>query len=160
MYPSRFLPAALLLAVGTSAAIAQEQPRNNLYFELGGNGLFSSINYERQLTTTPGLQVRAGVGFYSEKGLYLTVPVGINYLFPLNDKRSFVDAGLGATWAIDEGRLSTKDRASTESFFNIIPSVGYRRHAANNLMWRISVGPVINNTAFTPWAGVSIGKRF
>ncbi|WP_247237316.1 hypothetical protein [Telluribacter sp. SYSU D00476] len=157
------LPAIVLLLsiFATTAAIAQDQPRNNLYLEVGGNGLFSSVNYERQLTATPGLQVRVGVGIYIERGFYLTVPVGINYLFPLRDKRSFIDAGLGATWAFAEGRLFTNNKALTdERIFNFVPSVGYRRHAAKNLMWKISVTPIINDSAFTPWAGISLGKRF
>ncbi len=29
--------------------------RNDIYLEAGGNGLFGSVNYERQLTNKPGL---------------------------------------------------------------------------------------------------------
>ncbi len=59
--------------------------RNDIYVEAGGNGLFSSVNYERQLTKQPGLGFRLGVGFYSENAFYLTIPVGINYLFKLQN---------------------------------------------------------------------------
>jgi hypothetical protein len=63
--------------------------RNDIYLEAGGNGLFGSVNYERQLTKEPGIGVRIGIGFYTEKAFYLTTPVGINYLFKLKNKRSF-----------------------------------------------------------------------
>ena len=44
--------------------------KNDIYVEAGGNGLFGSINYERQITNAPGLGVRAGIGFYSENAFY------------------------------------------------------------------------------------------
>ena len=71
--------------------------KNDIYLEAGGNGFFASVNYERQLTRQPGLGVRLGVGFYTENAFYLTIPVGINYLFKLNSDKSFIDAGLGVT---------------------------------------------------------------
>ena len=61
--------------------------RNDIYLEAGGNGLFASVNYERQLTKQPGIGFRLGVGFYSENAFYLTIPIGINYLFKLKNKK-------------------------------------------------------------------------
>jgi hypothetical protein len=138
-----------------------EFKRNDLYFEAGGNGLFASVNYERQLTKEPGVGIRVGVGFYTENAFYLTIPVGINYLFPLKNHRSFIDAGLGVTWARIDGKLFASDKYSNgEHFVNFIPSIGYRKHTTKDVMWRISITPVINKDAFTPWLGISIGKRF
>src|SRR5688572_2451148 len=62
--------------------------KNDIYLEAGGNGLLSSVNYERQLTKQPGLGARIGMGFYSENAFYLTIPVGINYLFKLKSEKS------------------------------------------------------------------------
>ena len=135
--------------------------RNDFYLEAGGNGLFASVNYERQLTKEPGVGVRVGVGFYTENAFYLTIPVGINYLFPVKNHRSFIDAGLGLTWARIDGKLFGSDKYSNgEHFVNFIPSIGYRKHTTKDVMWRFSITPVINNDAFTPWLGISIGKRF
>ena len=135
--------------------------KNDIYLEAGGNGLFASVNYERQLTKQPGLGVRLGVGFYTENAFYLTIPVGINYLFKLNSDKSFIDAGLGVTWTRIDGNLfGESENSNGDSFVNFIPSVGYRRHTTKDLMWRISVTPVINNNGFVPWLGLSIGKRF
>jgi hypothetical protein len=134
--------------------------KNDLYIEAGGNGLFGSVNYERQLTNQPGPGVRVGVGFYSEDGFYLTIPVGINYLFKLNNKKAFLDAGLGVTWTRLNGELFGKATTGDDHFVNFIPSIGYRRHTVKNVMWRISVTPVANKYGFVPWLGVSIGKRF
>ncbi|HMK17144.1 MAG TPA: hypothetical protein VK492_03010 [Chitinophagaceae bacterium] len=135
--------------------------RNDIYLEAGGNGLFGSLNYERQLTNQPGIGIRLGVGFYSENAFYLTIPVGINYLFKLKGDKSFIDAGLGATWTRIDGNLfGDSKNPNGENFISFIPSIGYRRHTTQNLMWRISVTPVANKYGLVPWLGLSIGKRF
>jgi hypothetical protein len=135
--------------------------KNDIYLEAGGNGLFASVNYERQLTKEPGLGARFGIGIYSENAFYLTIPVGINYLFKLKNDKSFIDAGLGVTWARIDGKLFSDSKNSNgDHFVNFIPSIGYRRHTAKDLMWRISVTPVANKNTFVPSLGASIGKRF
>ena len=135
--------------------------RNDIYLEAGGNGLFASVNYERQLTKQPGLGFRVGVGFYSEKAFYLTIPVGINYLFKLKNNKSFIDAGLGATWTQIDGNLfGDSNNANGDDFVNFVPSIGYRRHTNKDLMWRISVTPIANKYGLVPWLGLSVGKRF
>lgn len=77
----------ILLFITAVEVSAQNQfKKNTIYAEAGGNGLFGSINYERQLAKEPGFGLRAGVGFYTENAFYLTIPLGINYLFKLNNK--------------------------------------------------------------------------
>jgi hypothetical protein len=135
--------------------------KNDIYLEAGGNGLFGSVNYERQLTKEPGLGVRIGIGFYSENAFYLTIPAGINYLFQLKNAKSFIDAGLGATWTRIDGKLFADSKNSNgDHFVNFVPSIGYRRHTSNNVMWRISITPAANKYGLVPWIGASIGKRF
>lgn len=135
--------------------------KNDIYLEAGGNGLLGSVNYERQLTKQLGLGARVGVGFYSENAFYLTIPVGINYLFRLKSDRSFIDAGLGATWTRIDGKLfSDIENSNPDHFVNFIPSIGFRRHTLKDVMWRISLTPVANKFGFVPWLGASIGKRF
>ena len=107
----------------------QNFKRNDIYLEAGGNGLFASVNYERQLTKQPGIGFRVGIGFYTEDAFYLTIPVGINYLFKLKNNQSFIDAGLGATFTRIDGKLFGDAKNSNgEHFVNFIPSVGYRKH--------------------------------
>ncbi len=135
--------------------------RNDIYLEAGGNGLFGAVNFERQLTKQPGFGARIGVGFYSENAFYLTIPVGMHYLFKLKNQESFIDAGLGATWARIDGKLFGDNKNSNgDHFVNFIPSIGYRRHTVNDVMWRIAVTPVANKYGLVPWLGFSIGKRF
>lgn len=135
--------------------------KNDIYLEAGGNGLFGSLNYERQLTKRPGLGVRAGIGFYTEDVFHLTIPVSINYLFKLKKDNSFIDAGLGVTWTRNEETFIGNNHHYTGDYFaSFIPSIGYRKHASKNIMWRISITPVANKNGFAPWLGASLGKRF
>ena len=135
--------------------------RNDIYLEAGGNGIFASVNYERQLTNQPGLGFRFGIGVYSDDAFYLTIPVGINYLFALKNDKSFIEAGLGATWARIDGILFGDSKIfNGDHFVNFVPSIGYRRHTNKNLMWRINVTPIANKYGLFPWLGLSIGKRF
>ena len=157
----RFLLTILTLNVVTLSFGQSSFKKNDIYLEAVGNGLFGSINYERQLTKAPGLGARVGIGFYSENAFYLTIPVGINYLFSIKNDKSFIDAGLGVTWTQIDGKLFSDSKNSNENnFVSFIPSIGYRRHTTNNVMWRISLTPVINKYTFVPWIGASIGKRF
>lgn len=142
----------------SSLLFAQESfQRNSFYIEAFGSGLFGSLNYERQLTKKPGIGVRIGAGFYAEKASSLTIPLGINYLFPLSAKNRFIDAGFTVSPTYRDGNFRSK---GNDKWTNFVPSVGYRSHTKKDWMWRISITPVINRFAFTPSAGFSIGKVF
>lgn len=157
----KLLLSVFLTKAAILAAAQQDFKRNDIYLEAFGNGLFSSLNYERQLTKQPGLGMRFGVGFYTENVFYLTILSGVNYLFPLKGGKSFIDAGAGVTFARIDGQLFEPSKNSRGNHFtNFIPSIGYRKHAKNDLMWRISLTPVANKFAFTPSLGASVGKRF
>ncbi len=135
--------------------------RNDIYLEAGGNGLFASVNYERQVTKEPGLGLRFGVGFYTENNFYLTIPVGINYLFKLKNNNSFLEAGLGVTWArMDAKIFKDLEDPNADHFTNFIPSIGYRRHLNRDVMLRVNLTPVANKYGLVPWLGLSLGKRF
>lgn len=138
--------------------------KNTGYLEIGGNGLLTSINYERQLFNPPGLGVHIGLGIYGFEEPHLTIPFGINYLFNLKNNQSFLDVGLGMVYTKAEVLLYVtlkrpEDYAHTD-FWSYIPSIGYRRHITSNFMFRVSVTPVINNIGLLPFVGFSIGKVF
>lgn len=135
--------------------------QNDIYLEAGGNGLFGSVNYERQLTKEPGFGLRIGIGFYTENSFYLTVPAGINYLVKLKKANTFLETGLGVTWARVDGKLFDGGKLSDrEHFVSFLPSIGYRKHTAKDVMWRINLTPVANKYGLVPWLGFSVGKQF
>ncbi len=159
---SKLILLALLLLTAADASFGQSKlKRNDIYLEAGGNSLFGGINYEHQITKEAGLGLRVGIGFYTENAFYLALPIGINYLFPLKNKTSFIDAGLGITWARIDGKIfKAAYNTHGDHFTNFIPSIGYRKHTKNNTMWRVSLTPVANKFTLTPWIGLSVGKRF
>ena len=139
--------------------------KNNLFLEIGGNGLFTSINYERQLTKNPGLGLRLGIGYYKRNPFNLTIPMGVDYLLNIYKNKTFLDLGLGITYTKADVKLYVmvdyKDpNYVNENYLNIIPSLGFRFHTEKNIMWRISLTPVINHIGFIPFLGLSIGKLF
>jgi hypothetical protein len=151
----------IILFIALFSCAQEPTKRNFIYLEAGGNGLFASVNYERQLTKEPGIGFRIGTGFYSEEAFYLTIPIGINYLFQLRDKSAFIDAGLGLTWARVDANLFTKSKnPQADHLTNFIPSVGYRKHINERTFWRISATPSINKFGIVPWIGLAIGKAF
>jgi len=137
--------------------------QNAVYLEVGGNAIVGSLNYEHQFSNKPGLGFRMGIGVSLDEELHPSIPLGVNYLIPLKNERSFVDVGLGTTFTYEDvyqydyyGNMSPTSR----TIVALVPSFGYRRHAKNSLMWRASVTPVISRSGIFPWVGFSIGKRF
>lgn len=137
--------------------------KNTVFVEALGNGLFGSINYERQLTKEPGLSLRAGIGFYTEYDFYLTLPFSIQYLIDLN-RNNFIETGIGYTWADARADdiFNNESVKNSDNLNNLFLSVGYKKHFGKDWMWKANFTPLItNNKEVTlPWIGVSIGKRF
>mgnify|MGYP006185279331 CR=1 FL=1 len=137
--------------------------KNTVFVEALGNGLFGSINYERQLTKEPGLSLRAGIGFYTENEFYLTIPTSIQYLISLRNN-NFIETGVGYTWA-DAGAddiFNDDESNNSDNLNNLFLSIGYRKHFGNDWMWKANFTPLITNNkdVTLPWIGISIGKRF
>jgi hypothetical protein len=166
----RFFVKVLLSSFSFTTALSQDllpdipepQLRNAVYVEALGNGLFGSLNYERQLTRTPGLSFRIGVGFYTEDDFYLSIPVSLHYLIDLG-RNNYIDTGLGYTYA-DSGPddlFSSSQRSNSGNLHNLFLMAGYRRHFGRDWMLRASFTPLTNNFDVTlPWIGIAIGKRF
>lgn len=152
--------------------------KNTVYFELGGNGLIGSFNYEIQISREPGLSGHVGVGYLPEmwNDPALVLPIGFFYLEPLK-KSNYLEFGLGGTVI-----TSFTSSPCGFSFFGqcdepsetgantlLIPSFGYRKYFGKDTswMWKITFTPVVgeffkdeSNLLFAPWAGFSFGKRF
>ena len=163
---SRYLLLLLMLAFTASLFGQNTFKKNDIYFEFLGNGIGASVNYERQLMDKAGLGVRLGIGYFSgDEKFRVSIPVGLDYLISLRNDKSFINAGLGATWSGATGLKTAKQEALTgrdlnEHIWSFVPSIGYRHHTKSNYMLRISLTPIINKYRFFPFAGISIGKRF
>jgi hypothetical protein len=153
-----------LFALRATPTCAQSTfKQNDAYFELLGNGIIGSFNYERQLADKPGLGIRVGLGFYPTENGMLSIPVGLNYLINLKNQRSFIEAGLGLTMTSEPVTFLdfSGDVYNDGPYGNFIPSIGYRMHTAKSLMLRFAITPIFNKHSLTlPSIGFSIGKRF
>ncbi len=136
--------------------------KNTIYGEFGGNGVFLSLNYERQLGTKPGLGVHFGLGNAdADETFAFTVPVGVDYLFNISNQKSFIETGLGVTWALQniwDGYNHTEPHIYKPK---LIPSIGYRRQTSYGLMWKITATPDFARNGIVPfYPGLAIGWRF
>lgn len=162
----RHIAFTLLASCFLLTAISQTSLKSNtVYFELGGNALFTSINYERQVLRNVNLNLHVGTGIYGVKPTYLTIPFGVRYLLKLTNSNSFIDFGFGATYSKADVELYAivehrNPNYKNTNYWNYIPSVGYRKLTKKNLVYRFSLTPVINHNDFLPFLGFSIGKNF
>ncbi len=167
MLSNLLMPLCFLIAffckpiVSFSQAVANN--KNFMYLEAGGYAGFGSVNYERLLSKKPGVGIRMGLGFYSEKGSYLTLPVGVNMLFDVKNKYnpSFIEVGFGISLFSLNGKVfAKKNDPTTDNYINVLPSVYYRQHLKKDIMWKIGIMPVVNKYTIIPWVGVAVGKIF
>ena len=120
-----------------------------LYLELGGNGLFYTLNYDHMLSNK--VSVRVGAGLVTSGGLYVgTAPITLNYLLGEGDSRLELGAGaLIATSNYFEAE-NTAGVAATATF-------AYRYQKPNGIFLKAAFTPVFRHDFFLPWFGFSIG---
>ncbi len=159
----------LLLALLTLAFISNSfgqnyNKLNTLYFELGGNGLFLSANYERQILKKTRLNFHIGTGIYGLKTSELTIPFGVNYLLRIQKSKTYLQFGFGATYTRADVKLylivDRNENYVHSTFINYVPSIGFRHQTDKNLMYRFNITPILNQYSGLPFFGLSIGKSF
>lgn len=159
----KILSTFVLVFLITSISYAQDTvltKRNFSYVEVGGAGLFFSINYERQISKTPGFSWRVGLGGYTERGFYVTYNTGLAYLFTLNESQdSFIE--FAANFTIAREYMGVSERSNRADFFeNVVPGLSYRKHFKNDIIFKAGINGVFNQYAITPWLNLGFGKRF
>lgn len=156
----------LIFFVLLTVIVFGQNPRpNNIYFELGGNGLFLSMNYERPIIKEANIYGHLGLGMYGIQPTYLTVPFGINYLLKLKGPDNFIEFGIGATYTKAIVKLfaivETEENTPTKvCYLNFVPSISYRWYTKKKFMYKIGVTPIFNQFDGLPFFGFSIGKLF
>jgi hypothetical protein len=157
----RSLFLSIFIILSTIHGLAQSFRKNDIYGELFGNGMSVSVNYERQTGKKPGLGLRIGLGYASgDQKFRVSIPVGINYLFDLGNHKSFIETGLGVTWAEQEIWKNAAPGEFHQYSPGFIPSVGYRHHTPYHLMWRINYTPFFTKyRSSATFIGISVGLR-
>ena len=162
--PSAPIYAQQTAAIDSTAKAASEPARNALYVELGGAGVFYSINYDRHLVGR--LHLRGGYATLSNNywlnGRVHMVPVQLTFV---SNATHGLELGAGATFVKDNGasgleldsKHETSDSEIAASFV-----VGYRyQPIENGFLFRIGFTPFVgSNGRFIPSGGISFGYAF
>jgi len=144
------------------SAIAQEA-RNAVHFELGGNAVAPSINYERRLNERwygrIGGSLIEGESSSGDSARTFIVPLTVSTVNrPASNHH--LELGGGVTIAAGD-RQDLFDSAGDEGGFStlfVTGIVGYRyQKPAGGFQFRAVFTPVIGAGDFLPWAGVSFG---
>jgi hypothetical protein len=167
-----------VLAQNSESKYPELRPRQNIYVELGGNGISFNVMYETRLKkAADGIGIKAGLGgFSSSYEKVFTMPVGINWLLT-KDNKHFFEAGAGLTflhyedtwdpwgpgntynpYPVDLGGLTVDKKNSVYGHLTL----GYRRQPKNGgIMWGVALTPHFNENGFWPvWVGVKFGYSF
>ena len=167
-----------LQAQGLPSKFPEAAPRQNVYVELGGNGVAFNAMYEsrfRKAADGAGLKVGLG-GFTSSYEKVFTLPVGVNWLLT-KDNKHFFEMGFGATflhyedtydwgwpggtydpYPVDVAGLTIDAKNSVFGHLTL----GYRRQpSTGGIMWGVAVTPQFNENGFWPvWFGLKFGYSF
>jgi len=139
--------------------------KNIVDITLGGNGIFVSANYSRIVFIESNYFLCASVGIG-------TVPFIGGSVYPhqmsinFGKKRNFLELGLGGSYWI--GKTNSSGYTLTTASYNFMPSIGYRAHFANNLVFRVYATPIKHLTGKSiyedypifPYGGLSLGYSF
>ncbi|MBM3431765.1 MAG: hypothetical protein FJX92_02015 [Bacteroidetes bacterium] len=155
----------------------EASPRQNIFIELGGNGVAFNAMYESRFhKSSDGMGFKVGLGGFT--GSYtkvFTLPVGINWLLT-KDNKHFFEMGVGTTflhyedtyfvpcgiptshYPVDVAGLTVDQKNSVFGHLTL----GYRRQpSAGGIMWGIAVTPHFNENGFWPvWFGIKFGYSF
>ena len=159
-----YLNLLLLTVIGLSEACAQTTA---FYGEVGGQGVFFSMNYDRRIMlTTQGLGFRVGVGYgVSIDPTYWTIPVGVYWL--AGSDGNFLEAGAGATYvslsnvpAGERESFGNKDWYGNQKFLFGTLNVGYRHQPrVGHLNFRTGLTPMFGRVVMLiPY--LSVGYNF
>lgn len=140
------------------------QGRNVAYFELGGNGIIPTFNYERQLSER--LFGRVGFSFVfgessaGDDDLTFVFPVAVNYLTHPAGNHHF-EAGAGLTLITGDAQDLWEENDEEISNLVVTSNLGYRfQKPGRGFVFRAGLTPILHDGELAPWAGLSAGYRW
>ena len=170
------LVAAVLLLATTGGKVASQAAApsavNAVYFELGGNAIVYSVNYERRLSDT--WSGRAGFMIVSASGVDVDtgdqvdasvaiIPLMANALVGRGTHR--LELGIGPLFAIGGGQVEDAEVGDVDEFSaaglaGVTSTFGYRRQPRDGgFVFRASLNPFYSERPQL-WAGLSVGWAF
>ena len=154
-----------LIAATTAYSQTMEYKNNILYGELLGNGLFSSLNYERIILNNFDLRFGFGFAFSnpeSNSGSHHSTSflplVMANYLIDIHGD-NYIEVGGGVLIASTDFEISDTF-APSMNFFIPTVAIGYRYSPKNGGFFFSAAFDMFILGTVTPWGGLGIGYRF
>jgi len=142
------------------------QNKNSFQLDLGGHGLFYSVNYERILINGNRFKTASQIGFSyypASTGIRdIWMPIGVNEI--LSFGKHHIEAGLG--YIVIREAIRDPENNPDEWFWSGIMSgrVGYRyQKPGGRLILRAAFTPFLEHGSaheFHPSGGVSVGYSF
>ena len=142
------------------------QKKNSLQLDLGGHGLFYSVNFERVLINGDKFKTASqfGISYYpATTGIRdIWMPLGLNEIFSFG--KHHMEAGIGYVVIIEATR--DQENKPDEWYWSGLMSgrIGYRyQNPDGRLILRASFTPMIEHGSaleFHPSGGVSVGYGF
>ncbi|MBK0382102.1 hypothetical protein I5M32_03940 [Pedobacter sp. SD-b] len=145
---------------GNISADVDQKRAQNVYVELGAQGLLFTANYDTRFNKKRnGIGGRVGLGGFGGGGTGLfTVPVSLNYL--LGNGKNFFEIGLGATYA----KLSANDDFlfgdGGTTVFGTMAFMYRLQPIKSGFSFRGGLTPIFNSNGFFPYYGLSLGYTF
>ncbi len=114
--------------------------KNTVFIEARGNGGWASINYERQLTKAPRMNLRFGIGFTQdnlvEPNQLLSIINSVHYLIDLK-KGNYLDLSIGISW------FDATEMGPENGVYQFFTGVGFRKDFKNKWFYRGHISPYI-----------------
>ena len=160
----RVMLALLLVTLAVAAAARAQAAKNAAFFELGGNAILPSVNYERRFTESWSGRIGASLVSSSTSGgdgdPTLIVPLTVSWI-GRPQSNHHLELGGGVTFATGDRQdlfddLGQDDEQFSTAFATAI--VGYRyQKPGRGFQFRAAFTPVIDSGGVAPWAGISFG---
>jgi len=158
----KYILSFTLICLSLVASAQKETPASGgnasqIYVEIGGPGIFYSINYDGRFgKTEKGLGFRAGAGILASGGeSFTTFPLGLNYL--IGSEGKYFDGGAGVAFFNHNIRFVWFDCGATTGYLQL----GYRNQLTKQgFTWRANFTPLFGSGYFVPFASVSLGYKF
>jgi hypothetical protein len=171
------LSTAPLILAGTLAAQKYEDnvTGKQFYAELGGPGMVFSANFDSRFEphTSLGLGYRIGLGFgygerqysddtWSDYRSYLTIPLGLNYVFGKSNSPHAFEVGGGITLlTVKTAAYSYGERDRAGNVVGHFEFMYRLKPVDGGFTWRIGFSPIVGTGGeIVPSGVVGVGYSF
>jgi hypothetical protein len=127
---------------------------NSIFLEVGGNGIFGTLNYERMINSKMGLRVGGIFLPFSDTEHPLFGTLMINWILGKDNLRMEIGQGIfiyGGGWE--------EFSHSGSIFFTATIGIRYQPKI-KGIILRLGFTPLFGPDRVYPWAGASIGYSF